>query len=168
MDESTTIDAPNRGPTRGRVRAPRLGQSFHTAVSEHVYRRLGASPHTAAVAVGRLDPLRALDAALAALGLRDVVSLQRAGATATAGTLGMITAAWPLATGHRAHASWTISAAPVDADESLLSVAVRVETEDPADESRLLDAWPFIGPAIRAQTQRMLASIAELAEDLQS
>lgn len=150
------------------VRSPQRGGWHHVTVSEHVHRPLDASPATAARALGRLDPLRALDHAISALGLRDVVSLQRARMLTTAGaTLGTISAIWPLATDHHARASWTISAEPVAAGQSLLSVAVRVGTEDPADQPQLLEAWPVIGPTVRAQSQRMLASIVELAEDLQ-
>jgi hypothetical protein len=150
------------------MRASQRGQSPHTTVSEQVHRPLDASPHAAALALGRLDPLRPLEDALAALGLGDVVVLQRADTSAPGGPVpDTISAVWPLPGGRHARASWSISVEPVAVGASLLSAAVRVGTDDPADQPRLLDAWPLIGPIVRTHTERMLAAIVELAEDLQ-
>jgi hypothetical protein len=112
--------------------------------------------------------LHPLHEALVALGLGRIVSIQRTEAQAS-GTVTPLkfSAVWPLPDGHLGQVSWTVTVDPDAESGSLLSVAVRAATDEPAAGSQIVAAWPLIGEIIEAQTTRLLRSVAAFAEDLE-
>jgi hypothetical protein len=139
--------------------------SLVSAIANHACRPVDATPATTVAALKRLEPLRSVRDALAAVGLDHVVSIRRTESpVGVANALTGFVVEWPLPSSGKAHINWTASVEMAGDGRSMLSVSVRADTDDPAARKELVAAWPLIGPVIDSETGRVFRAVTELAE----
>jgi 8-hydroxy-5-deazaflavin:NADPH oxidoreductase len=135
---------------------------YQTEIAQNSVIPFDSPPRTVSSVLERLDPLRGLADALEALGLTGAVSFDRLDDSQNAIT-GFVLS-WPLP--EQGHVR-VICEAIVQASSggrSMVSVRIRADTDDPAGRSRLIAAWPLIGPVVEAQKARLTRALAELVD----
>jgi hypothetical protein len=122
-----------------------------------------AAAEATAGALERLEPLRPLAKALAALGIAEDPSASARGGARGHGRVSTL----QLTLGSRGcvDLAWCVSIEADGDDGSLVSISLHGVARDTSSSGRLLEAWPLLGPLLEQQSRRLLAAIRELAEE---
>jgi hypothetical protein len=132
------------------------------ALSDTMVRPVEASPKEVIAVLERLNPLRALEDALIALGFKSVsVEASKPAAAAPSGFV----ASWSLPEGLAARVACTFTVDPSGHGSSILSANLRAEADDARGQAQMIEAWPMIEPMVEGHVKRLFRSVVAMTEE---